>query len=65
MAAADDRIGALSRVLRELRGPINRFFDEVMVMAENEALRKSRLALVQQIAGLADGIADLSCLEGF
>ena len=65
VAAADDRIGALSRVLRELRGPINRFFDEVMVMAENEALRKSRLALVQQIAGLADGIADLSCLEGF
>ena len=44
---------------------INKFFDEVLVMAEEEAVRKNRLALVGQIAGLADGIADLSKLEGF
>jgi glycyl-tRNA synthetase len=44
---------------------INKFFDEVLVMAEEEAIRKNRLALVGQIAGLADGIADLSKLEGF
>jgi glycyl-tRNA synthetase len=44
---------------------INKFFDEVLVMAEEEGLRKNRLALVGQVAGLADGIADLSRLEGF
>jgi glycyl-tRNA synthetase len=44
---------------------INKFFDEVLVMDEEEALRRNRLALVGQIAGLADGIADLSKLEGF
>jgi glycyl-tRNA synthetase len=44
---------------------INRFFDEVLVMAEDEQLRRSRLALLQRIAALADGVADLSKLEGF
>jgi len=44
---------------------INKFFDEVLVMAEEEDLRKNRLALVGQIANLSHGIADLSKLEGF
>ena len=44
---------------------INRFFDEVLVMADEEAIRKNRLALVGQIANLSSGIADLSKLEGF
>jgi glycyl-tRNA synthetase beta subunit len=37
----------------------------VMVMAEDRALRENRLAQLQRIAALADGIADLSKLEGF
>jgi glycyl-tRNA synthetase len=44
---------------------IQAFFDEVLVMAEDEALRRARLALLQRVAGLADGIVDLSYLEGF
>ena len=44
---------------------INKFFDEVLVMAEDEAVRKNRLALLQKIAALAKGVADFSCLEGF
>ncbi len=44
---------------------IQRFFDEVMVMTEDDDLRHARLALLQRIAGLATGIADLSQLEGF
>jgi len=44
---------------------INRFFDEVLVMAEDPALRKNRLALLQRIVALADGVADFSKLEGF
>jgi len=34
-------------------------------MAEDEALKQNRLALVGQIANLSSGIADLSKLEGF
>jgi glycyl-tRNA synthetase len=45
--------------------PITRFFDEVMVMAEEIPLRRSRLGLLQRIAGLSDGVAELSRLEGF
>ena len=44
---------------------INTFFDKVLVMAPEPALRRNRLALVGQIANLSDGIADLSKLEGF
>ena len=44
---------------------INLFFDKVLVMAEDQAVRENRLGLVGQIAGLARGLADLSKLEGF
>jgi len=47
---------------------IDRFFAKesgVLVMAEDRALRENRLALLQHIAGLAEGIVDLSRLEGF
>ncbi len=54
----------LTTVLKLLPA-INNFFDKVLVMDEDQALRKNRLALVEQIAGLAEGIIDLSKLEGF
>ncbi len=44
---------------------INRFFDQVLVMCEDERLQHNRLALLQRIVSLADGVADLSRLEGF
>jgi len=44
---------------------INRFFDDVLVMAEDRSLRENRLGLLQRIAALAGGVADLSHLEGF
>ncbi len=44
---------------------INSFFDDVLVMAEDVKLRENRLGLVQRIAALAEGVADLSHLEGF
>jgi glycyl-tRNA synthetase len=37
----------------------------VLVMAEDRALRENRLAQLQHIAALAEGIVDLSRLEGF
>jgi glycyl-tRNA synthetase beta subunit len=44
---------------------INKFFDNVLVMDEDEAVQKNRLGLLQRIAVLAEGTADLSHLEGF
>jgi glycyl-tRNA synthetase len=44
---------------------INTFFEQVLVMAEEPALRQNRLALLARIASLANGLADLSKLEGF
>jgi glycyl-tRNA synthetase beta subunit len=36
-----------------------------MVMAEDEAVRRNRLALVYAVAALPDGLLDLSQLMGF
>ena len=50
--------------LQALRPPINDYFEKVLVNAEDESLRKARLALVQGIAMLPN-VADLSKLQGF
>ncbi|MDX1435815.1 MAG: glycine--tRNA ligase subunit beta [Anaerolineales bacterium] len=44
---------------------VNQFFDDVLVMAEDEEVKRNRLGLLQRIAALADGVADMSRLEGF
>jgi len=58
-------ISSLFEALMPMISPINLFFDEVLVMDPDEKLRENRLALLQRIAGLADGIVDLSRMEGF
>ena len=52
-------------MLQALKQPINAYFEKVLVNAEDETLRKARLALVQQIAALPAAVADLSKLQGF
>jgi glycyl-tRNA synthetase len=44
---------------------INLFFDKVLVMAEDDKLKRNRLGLLQRVAALANGVADFSKLEGF
>jgi glycyl-tRNA synthetase len=44
---------------------INTFFDEVLVMTDDDKLRTNRLALLQRIVALTQGVADMSRLEGF
>ncbi|MCJ8499980.1 glycine--tRNA ligase subunit beta [Desulfatitalea alkaliphila] len=48
------------RIIATLREPVDRFFDEVMVMDEDPRLRDNRLALLQAIADLFGRIADFS-----
>ncbi len=50
-------------ILAGFRESVDRFFDEVMVMDEDESLRNNRLALLGQLSGLFLGIADLSRLQ--
>ncbi len=52
------------RALLGLQGPVNDFFDRVMVMDENIALRNNRLALLRDAQLLLGGVADLSRLPG-
>ncbi|NLJ60648.1 MAG: glycine--tRNA ligase subunit beta, partial [Firmicutes bacterium] len=47
------------RELSELAEPIDIFFTEVLVMAEDESLRGNRLALLAHVASLAREVADL------
>jgi glycyl-tRNA synthetase beta chain len=47
-----------------LRGPVNDFFDRVMVMDENPVKRNNRLALLRDVQILLGGVADLSRLPG-
>jgi glycyl-tRNA synthetase len=44
---------------------ISKFFDDVLVMAEDQSLRENRLGLLQRISAMAKGVADFSKLEGF
>lgn len=59
--SVDDLLNAFVPVIPK----VNRFFDEVLVMAEDTGLRSNRLGLLQRIAALAKGVVDLSFLEGF
>jgi len=45
--------------------PIDLFFEDVLVMVEDESVRMNRLNLLGRIVALADGVADMSRLEGF
>ncbi|XP_062233860.1 glycine--tRNA ligase, chloroplastic/mitochondrial 2 isoform X2 [Phragmites australis] len=45
--------------------PLEDFFNNVFVMAEDEKIRNNRLALLRKIESLPKGIADLSVLPGF
>ena len=58
-------MAAVLAALTELAPAINAFFDQVLVMADDEAVRANRLALVARVAGLPGEVADLSRMEGF
>jgi len=50
------------RALASARGPVDRFFDDVMVMADDRALRANRLALLRGLAEAMNQVADISKL---
>ena len=44
---------------------VNAFFESVLVMSDDARVRGNRLGMLQRIAALTAGVADLSRLEGF
>jgi glycyl-tRNA synthetase beta chain len=50
------------RALASARTSVDRFFDDVLVMAEDPALRANRLALLRGLAEAMNQVADISKL---
>ncbi len=59
--AAADFTGTL-KALAALRDDVDAFFNDVMVMAEDTALRANRLALLNALHGMMNRVADISKL---
>ena len=60
--ANEDYTDALC-ALAGLRAAVDRFFEDVMVMAEEPLTRHNRLALLARLAGLMNQVADISRLS--
>ena len=63
-AVADERFTDAMAALASLRGPIDAFFEGVMVNDPDEAVRAYRLGLLSRFTGAVRGVADFSKIEG-
>ncbi len=54
---------AILQQLASLKAPIDVFFDKVMVMVEQNALRGNRLAILAKLQSVLQGVADISMLQ--
>lgn len=59
---ASDYEGVL-RQLADMRESVDAFFDSVMVMADDPAVRENRLVLLNQVRALFLGVADIAVLQ--
>ena len=59
--ARGDFTGTLKN-LAQLRNNVDAFFNDVMVIAEDERLRNNRIALLSQLHGMMNQVADISKL---
>ena len=53
---------AALKLAEQVVEPVNKFFDSVMVMDENVAVKNNRLALLEQAKEVANAVGDLSCI---
>lgn len=60
--AAADFTGAMT-LMAQAREPVDRFFDDVMVMADDPQVRANRLALLSGLRHLMNQVADISKLS--
>ncbi|MCG3173765.1 MAG: Glycine--tRNA ligase beta subunit [Myxococcota bacterium] len=55
---------AFNAISSSLKDPVDRFFEKVMVMDQDPAVRANRLALLAQVRGLCRELADFSRVQG-
>jgi glycyl-tRNA synthetase beta chain len=60
----DEDFVAAMTALAALRGPVDAFFDNVTVNADEPKLRTNRLRLLSQIRATMNQVADFSQIEG-
>jgi glycyl-tRNA synthetase beta chain len=63
-AVAREDFGAAMEALSKLRGPVDTFFDQVLVNDENPDIRANRLALLAAIRAATATVADFSKISG-
>jgi len=71
-AVKQDTVGAIQvenfagamRALSELRAPVDRFFDKILVNAEDPKIRENRLRLLSEIRAATLTVADFSKISG-
>ncbi len=63
-ALADENFEAAMTALAQLRGPVDAFFEAVVVNDEDAIVRRNRLLLLSRIRAATDAVADFSRLEG-
>ena len=63
-AIETEDFGNAMKSLAKLRGPVDAFFDEVTVNADDAVIRENRLKLLSRIRSALDGVADFSKVEG-
>ena len=63
-AVTAEAFEAAMTALSKLRPPVDAFFDKVLVNAEDPALRRNRLRLLEEIRATTRTVADFSRIEG-
>jgi len=63
-AIAAEEFGVGMEALAQLRAPVDKFFDEVIVNADDRVLRENRLHLLSGIRSTLERVADFSKIEG-
>ena len=60
--AADDAPAALAAA-RALKGPVDAFFDKVLVMTDDRTVRDNRVRLLREVAQVFAPLADLARIQ--
>ncbi|MET0183411.1 MAG: DALR anticodon-binding domain-containing protein, partial [Caulobacterales bacterium] len=61
---ASEQFADAMRALAQLRAPVDKFFDKVLVNAPEENLRLNRLKLLTRMRDALHEVADFSKIEG-
>ena len=62
LATVQFNYAAVLQIACKLVAPVNKFFDDVMVMDNDEQIKNNRLALLSAVKDITHAVGDLSCI---